>query len=1046
MTTNDPAHATASIGLSVTPTGATLAWDATSPTAASFGTQPEGLAATPISLTLDNTGNATANVTFAAPGGMFTLSPTSGGITAGSNQILAAGFTPTNLVAQQASSAFTVSGAVCGTSVTALGFTGQGATGSVTGWPTATFDFGFELVRRKQPLRRRRSPLTNAGGLAAHVQTVTFGGYAGYTSSATAGTVIPANGMLVVSVSAPSIPFPSAVPGNYAGTVTYTTDIAGDTPHQVNLTEAALGAIIAFDTTATPGFGNFGPVPVGSTATENFSVVNTGNASSSVTVADTTPFSVTTAVFNLSGTSSQSDQAAFAPSTSGLVNSTLAVTATNLCQPLPTALNLSGTGEAGGISITNPPTPFTVACNSTAPAQTFTITNSGNQPMTWGGALSSTNSANGTWYSIVPAGATLPAGGSSMVMVTPVAMPQFPTDPTNLAQFNDTIVVTTDIPGDTAHNVTLSETPLGDVLVLNTASFTFGSTPINTPETAPFTITNNANNGSPQANVTITSQGADSADFTVAPSTESIAAGATTGNVNVTFQAATAATYTGDIAIGSSDVLCAPLPTDLTPAAQATEAGPACNSVGGGPCALVFGNVNCGTQAPSAQLFMTNTGTQSYTVTGLTLANNTFYGVTMVPANGIVAPGGTVTITVAPNAIPGTVPAVPASATYSDTLTIATNANVAQPNFSANLTMGAAGVIVSNSLATTNWAFGTVNLGSTGFYNVAIRNAGNEDVSVTLSGLNYPSIFGLENNPVIDSNPPDLMTITGTFTPPSGAGNWADTGTLTVAPVPGAVLCQPLPASWATPSVTFTGTASNNPVVSVGPTSLPFPAAKCGTTDPAAENVTVSNSGTTTLSYSAVLGTGSFYTIVTGASGMIAGGSNASISVRPTVNLTAGAGAAVGSSPYDDDLVITIAGTQYYVPITMTVNGVVLSLVDPLNETFAGVINANGGTGDWQAGYDAEDGLGVVSGYYPVVENTGTISAAVTVTFTGFSSTYFTSSPLTSTINPNANQSFTLSVTNSDPRTFQYVEGFETFTAANSCNGPLTTTVAGRRD
>ena len=35
------------------------------------------------------------------------------------------------------------------------------------------------------------------------------------------------------------------------------------------------------------------------------------------------------------------------------------------------------------------------------------ITNSGNQPMTWSGVLNSTNSVNGTWYSISPGGATL---------------------------------------------------------------------------------------------------------------------------------------------------------------------------------------------------------------------------------------------------------------------------------------------------------------------------------------------------------------------------------------------------------------------------------------------------------------------------------------------------------------------------------------------------------------------------------------------------------------------------------------------------------------
>jgi hypothetical protein len=787
---------------------------------------------------------------------------------------------------------------------------------------------------------------------------------------------------------------------------------------------------------------------VGSTASENFSVTNNGNASSSVTVADTTPFSVTTSVFNLTGGASQSDQATFTPATFGLVSSTLGVTATNLCQPVPTALSLSGTGEAGGISITNSPTPFTVACNSTAPAQIFMITNSGNQSMTWGGVLNSTNSANGTWYSIAPAGATLAAGASSMVMVTPVAMPQYPTDPTNLAQFNDTIVITTNIPGDTAHNVTLSETPLGDILVLNTPSFTFGATPINTPETSPFTITNNANTGSPQASVAIHSTGTDSADFNVAPATESIAAGATSGNVDVTFEAASPGTYTADLMVTSSDVLCAPLPTALTPSAQATEAGPACNSVGGGPCALTFGNVHCGSQAPSAQLFMTNTGTQSYTVTGLTLTNNTYYTVTMVPANGVVAPGGQVTITVVPNAIPATVPAVPASSTYSDTLTIATNANVAQPNFQASLTMSAAGVIISNTLATTNWSFGTVNRGSTGFYNVAIRNAGNEQVSVSLSGLNYPGIFGLQSNPDVDPSPPDLLTIIGTFTPPTGTGSWADNGTLTVTPVAGAVLCQPLPASWTTPTITLTGTASNNPAVSVGPTALSFPAATCGGTAPAAETVTITNNGTASQPYTATFGGGTYYQIVSGASGSVPGSGTAGISVKPVVNLAVGGGAAVGSSQYDDDLIITVAGTQYYVPITLTVNGVVLTMNNPLNDTFNGYTDATGDQGSIQVDYYAEtyidNGQTYNYSYSPQITNSGNITGNVSATFTGFSSTYFSSAPTSASVAGGSNQTFTLTVTSNDIyQNSNWVEGFETFSAPNQCSPPLTVTIAG---
>jgi hypothetical protein len=115
-----------------------------------------------------------------------------------------------------------------------------------------------------------------------------------------------------------------------------------------------------------------------------------------VTVADTSPFRVGTGTFNVTGGASQSDTASFAPTTYGPFTSSLTITGTNLCQPLPPALNLSGTGEAGGISITGTPTPFSVNCGATAATQQMSITNAGNQPMTWTGVLSSTGMATGT--------------------------------------------------------------------------------------------------------------------------------------------------------------------------------------------------------------------------------------------------------------------------------------------------------------------------------------------------------------------------------------------------------------------------------------------------------------------------------------------------------------------------------------------------------------------------------------------------------------------------------------------------------------------------
>jgi hypothetical protein len=618
-----------------------------------------------------------------------------------------------------------------------------------------------------------------------------------------------------------------------------------------------------------------------------------------------------------------------------------------------------------------------------------------------------------------------------MVTVAPVAMPQHPVGPTNLAQFNDTIVVTTDIVGDNPHNVALSETPLGDILSFDTTSFTFGPSPINTPETSSFGIVNNANAGTAQATVSIASNAPGSAHFSVSPTSALINAGAESGNIGVTFQASAPGSYTGDIAIATGDVLCAALPSDLTPSAEATEAGPACNSTGSGPCALTFGDVNCGSQATSAQLFMTNSGTQAYTVTGLALTTNTYYTVAMTPASGVVNPGGQVAITVTPKAIPGTVPSVPDSPTYSDTLTITTNANSPQNTFHAALAMGAAGVIIDNNLASTNWSFGTVNYGSTGTYNVAIHNAGNQAVQVSLAGLSYPNIFGLQSNPTVEATEPATFTVTGTFQPPAGNGTWADSGTLTVVPVGGGVLCQPLPASWSSPNVTFTGSASNNPIVTIAG-SLSFPQVTCQGALPTAQTVTIYNNGSSAQAYTAQLSLGTYYTVAP-PSGTIPGSGTAQVTVTPILS-TYGAGVNPGSSPYSDSLVITVAGNQFDAPVSLTLNGMVLTMAS-YNGTAYDYIEDGPGTPCNQA--FLEDGS------FSLL-NTGNVAGAVNVTP---SSNNWSVTSTSGTLQPTAEYSTNIQwnggQTGTDIcTTGTYEQGTLTFTGSNLCQ-PLTEPVYG---
>jgi hypothetical protein len=144
--------------------------------------------------------------------------------------------------------------------------------------------------------------------------------------------------------------------------------------------------------------------------------------------------------------------------------------------------------------------------------------------------------------------------------------------------------------------------------------------------------------------------------------------------------------------------------------------------------------------------------------------------------------------------------------TYSGMLTIQTNANVASPNLSVALNMGAKGVIVTNNLATTAWSFPSTPNGMQSTINLGITNAGNVPLQVALSGLSQGAVYSLQANPTVETVTPGSTTFTAVFSPNMAHATYPDNGTLTVSPV-GGVLCKALPSSWQTPSITLTGSS-----------------------------------------------------------------------------------------------------------------------------------------------------------------------------------------------------------------------------------------------
>jgi hypothetical protein len=904
VTTNDPSKPSVTVPVSITPAGATLAFVEGSPTNADFGTGKLGVKDTDISLTLKNVGNKAATFAIGAPAdAQFSVVATPASpaaLDANASVTVLASFTPDKLTPSTSASNITVNGAVCGASVTKIPVAGQGTVGDVTGWPAADLDFGVGACGGAASPAKTFT-LTNAGSADATITGVTFTGTVGYTVNITPGTKINKNnGTLDVTVTPPAIPFPSAVPGSYGDTITFTTDIPNDAPHSINLALAASGAILELDTTATADFGNFGKVPVSTTASQGFAVKNTGNAATSVTAsAGSGPFSLSTAAaFDVAAGNTSSLDALFEPTNIEPQTGSITLAATGLCQPLPSAQPLSGQGQSGGISLSTNSLAFQANCGTTADPKTFTITNNGNEPMTWTAVL---GAGADSVYDFSPPTETLAPGALSTITVTPKAIPQYPNGVAP-ELYADIIKVTTDIAGDTEHVIALGEVPLGAILSFQPASIGFDDVPVNT-SSAPseLRVVNSGNLGT-VADVIVAS---DNALYTV----NTPSGAATPGNdgaftTTLTFSPGAAPEGSkAKLSVTTTSPLCAPLPTEIEATGRGTLA-----QVVYGPSDLDFGLVNCGSTAGPKTVTFTNPGNQDYTLTAA-LKNGTAYAVTLNPASGVVPKnnGGAVVITLTPKAIPQTVPSVPDSATYSDELTVTTTAANDTPH-KINLGQGARGVILK-PLVSKAWDFGVVNYGATGFHKQSLRNDGNVPVTVSMPDITLPE-FGFSPVTVAGKS---SATIAGSFTPSAPAGAFNDFGTLTVPA--DTVLCQPLPNY----DITMQGKGGDGSTLYVTG-GLAFPNAECNSAANPAQNITIHNLGNTPLDWVATLDVGTWYTITSGKNGTVPANSIATVSVQPKV-IAAGPNTYSGSSNYNDRLVLNVGGNSYNYPISQTAVG-----------------------------------------------------------------------------------------------------------------------------
>ena len=240
---NDVSHP---INLHQTANGAILSF---APGTVDFGQVPvNNTASAPFAVI--NDGNTSPAITLTPDRAAFTLTPAGPLVAPGSSSTALTGtFAPgSSVAAESAQVALSLDAGepLCAPLPAPMRMTGQGTMGSVSFSPVA-LDFG--AVNCGATPTAKTVTFRNNGN-AAYTVTPLLGRDAGspyvVTMNPASGVVVPDGGTLVITVAPNPIPQTSAVtPNLYADTLTVTTDVASDSPHNISLRLTARGSVFA---------------------------------------------------------------------------------------------------------------------------------------------------------------------------------------------------------------------------------------------------------------------------------------------------------------------------------------------------------------------------------------------------------------------------------------------------------------------------------------------------------------------------------------------------------------------------------------------------------------------------------------------------------------------------------------------------------------------------------------------------------------------------------------------------------------------------------
>ena len=806
------------VGLSGTGTAAGVALSTNSLT---FASQTQGAASSAQSVTLTDNSDQSLTITSIAVTGTnaaaFSEANTCGtSISAGSSCTIFVTFNPTATGTLTAT--LTITDSASATPAT-INLSGTGDPPSATFSPTS-LSFGTQSLGKTGSAQQ--TTLTNTSNVALSVSSLAvFGSNAtDFAETNNCGTSLAAGANCTISVT-----FTPAVSGSLTANVGLPGNSSG--VGSVSLTGTGAGPAASLSQTNI----NFGSQVMGSTSpVQTITLSNSGTAAlsiSGIALAGANPadFAQTnTCGSSVAAGASCTISVAFKPVAAGALAASVTLT-DNATGSSTQSVSLSGTGVNAVAAASLSQTSITFgsqAVGYTSPAQTITLTNSGNTALTIS-SIALTGANPGDFAQTNTCGSSVAAGAGCTISVT--------FKPPVTGSLTAAVTLTDNAPGNT-QSVSLSGTGVTTAASasLSPTNLTFGSQNVGSTSAAQtITLSNTGNAALSISSIALT--GADPGDFAETNTCGSSVAIGANCTISVTFKPPAAGTLTAAVTL-TDNASSGTQSVSLSGTGASTAAAASLS-----PTNLTFGSQTVGSTSPAQTITLSNTGNAALSISsiGLTGANPGDFAQTNTCGSSVAAGANcTISVTFKP----------PATGSLTAAVTLTDNA----PGGTQSVSLSGTGASTAPaaSLSPTNITFGSQTVGSTSAaQTITLSNTGNAALtisSIALTGTN-PGDFAQTNTCGSSVAAGANCTISVTFKPPA-------TGTLTAA------VTFTDNASSGTQSVSLSGTgASTAAAASLSATSLSFGNEAVDVTS-SSQVVTLSNTGGASLSISGMAFTG----------------------------------------------------------------------------------------------------------------------------------------------------------------------------------------------